>query len=248
MDSPGGQGKHIVTEEQFRNFYPDVSIQPSKKATLDLEKRLASKNSPTKAAVVMTKTPVAVKSQATPKSSRTTNTVAGKANSPMVAKSPAPVTQKTPSVTKTIVPLKTPVASKVGAVCNSPAATTGRSMAITKTPVNKPAVVVKTPATTVKTPVSLASPVAKTTAAALRASSVKLQPPPPAPKLVPTTPTLSKTPQSIAKPQQTSSLMKIQPKPAVTAVSNKDSPDQSTITVLNFSVPSHPSAQRSSNQ
>lgn len=239
MDSPGGQGKHIVTEEQFRNFYPDVSIQPSKKATLDLEKRLAVKSSPTKAAVVMTKTPVAVKSLASPKSSnlRTTNSVAAKANSPVVAKSTAPVTPKTSAVTKTIVPLKTLVASKV---CNSPSVTTGRSAAVMKAPVNKPAVVVKTPAVAVKIPT------AKTPPAALRAPSIKLLPP--TPKLVATAPILPKTPQSIAKPQQTSSLMKIQPKPAVMAVSNKDGSDQSTITVLNFSVPAHPGAQRSSNQ
>lgn len=242
MDSPGGQGKHIVTEEQFRNFYPDVSIQPSKKATLDLEKRLAVKSSPTKAAVVMTKTPVAVKSLATPKSSnlRTTNSVAAKTNSPMVAKSPSPVTPKTSAVTKTIVPLKTPVASKVAVVCNSPSVTTGRTAAAIKAPVNKPAVVVKTPAAAVKIPT------AKTPPAALRAPSIKLLPP--TPKLVATTPILPKTPQSIAKPQQTSSLMKIQPKTAVMAVSNKDGSDQSTITVLNFSVPAHPGAQRSSNQ
>lgn len=248
MDSPGGQGKHIVTEEQFRNFYPDVSIQPSIKATLDVEKRLAAKSSPTKAAVVMTKTPVAAKSQATPKSTslRTTNSVAAKANSPMVAKSPAPVTPKSSAVTKTIVPLKTLVASsKVPVVCNSPAVTTGRSVAVGKAPVNKPAVVVKTPAAPVKTPVPLASPVTKTPPA-LRASSVKLLPP--TSKLVATTPTLSKTPQSVAKPQQTSSVVKIQTKPAVMAVLNKDGSEQSTITILNFSVPSHPSAQRSSNQ
>lgn len=218
MDSPGGQKNLIVTEEQFRNFYPDVSIQPSKQATLDLDKKMPAKNSPAKATVLMTKATVVNKQPTPAKSSiRTTNSnVARVANSPL-AKIASP---KTPAVTKIIMPVKSPASSKAPIVCSSPAA---RSPTVAKT-LMKPVVAVRSPVATVRTP----QPAARVT------TNVKLLQPP--------------TPKLVTQQQQLlTNVIKVQTKPAPSPVSNKDNTDQSTVKVLNFSAaPSTP--QRSSHQ
>uniref|UniRef100_A0A1B6JN05 Ubiquitin-like protease family profile domain-containing protein n=1 Tax=Homalodisca liturata TaxID=320908 RepID=A0A1B6JN05_9HEMI len=208
----------VLTEEEFRSCYPDVSIQhlteKGAKASPNIEKRQPLK--------IATK-PVVPKSQTTPKTAVAAKSLS--VNSPSVKNSPSKTNilqpkVNSPNVAKTPVPVKTPIVAKTSTVAKTP-------IAAVKTPTTP---VVKTPQPVVK------NVAVKTPVPALKPPQTKQTIP------VKLTQNVVKTTQNVVKTPLKPAVVTT----SVPAV-QESAPDQSTTTVLTYHVP-HSTPQRTSNQ